>query len=307
MKISAIISTFNRDSFLPGLFDSLKDQTLPYDRFEIIIVNNNSTDSTEKLSLDFINSSNGIKVRYFKEPNQGLSFARNRGIKESAGDLVTFIDDDALPANDFLEKTVHFFDEHQEAGAAGGKILLRFMDKKPGWFNRFLSPLLGYFNHGDRTRIFRNSYFRGSNMTFRRTLFDTFTPFDTRLGRFGTTLTGGEEKELFYRLKNKGIQLWYIADAIVYHLVPAERTTVDFIRKQAEGTGRGKRIQAQIEGNFSILKALISEDLRWGASIFISLFYFITFRFSKAIMILRFRYWVSMALIAKDEKNDKKK
>jgi len=83
----------------------------------------------------------------------------------------------------------------------------------------------------------------------------------------------------------------------VYHLVPPERTTVDFIRKQAEGTGRGKRIQAQIEGNLSILKALISEDLRWGASVFISLFYFITFRFSKAIMILRFRYWVSRALI----------
>jgi len=307
LKISAIISTFNRDSFLPGLFDSLKDQTLPHDQFEIIIVNNNSSDSTEKLSLDFINNSSGIKVRYFTEPNQGLSFARNRGIKESAGDLVTFIDDDALPAKDFLEKTVFFFDEHPGAGAAGGKILLRFMDKSPGWYNRFLSPLLGYFNYGDRTRIFRDNYFRGSNMTFRRTLFDTFTPFDTRLGRFGTTLTGGEEKELFYRMKNKGVQLWYIADAIVYHLVPAERTTVDFIRKQAEGTGRGKRIQAQIEGNLSILKALISEDLRWGASVFISLFYFITFRFSKAIMILRFRYWVSRALIAKDEKNDKKK
>ena len=297
MKISAIISTFNRDSFLPGLFDSLKDQTLSHDQFEIIIVNNNSTDSTEKLSLGFIDNSNGIKVRYFTEPNQGLSFARNRGIKESAGVLVTFIDDDALPAKDFLEKTVLFFDEHPEAGAAGGKILLRFMDKKPGWYNRFLSPLLGYFNYGDRTRIFRSNYFRGSNMTFRRSLFDTFTPFDTRLGRFGTVLTGGEEKELFYRLKNKGVSLWYIADAVVYHLVPPERTTVDFIRKQAEGTGRGKRIQAQIEGNLSILKALISEDLRWGASVFISLFYFITFRFSKAIMILRFRYWVSRALI----------
>ena len=297
MRISAIISTFNRDSFLPGLFDSLKDQTLPHDQFEVIIINNNSTDSTEKLSLEFIGSSNGIKVRYFTESNQGLSFARNRGIKESAGDLVTFIDDDALPANDFLEKTVLFFDEHPEAGAAGGKILLRFMDHKPGWYNRFLSPLLGYFNYGDRTRIFRNNYFRGSNMTFRKSLFDTFSPFDTRLGRFGTTLTGGEEKELFYRLKNKGVGVWYIADAIVFHLVPAERTTVDFIREQAIGTGRGKKIQAKIEGRFSLFRAYLSEGLKWGASIFISLFYFITFRFQKAILILGFRYWVSRALL----------
>jgi glycosyltransferase involved in cell wall biosynthesis len=297
LKISAIISTYNRARFLPGLFDSLKGQTLPADQFEILIINNNSIDETELLSREFADNSNRINVRYFTETNQGLSYARNRGIKEAVHELVTFIDDDALPAEDFLEKTVLFFDEHPEAGAAGGKILLQFMDMKPAWYNRFLSPLLGYYNYGNRTKLFRHDYFRGSNMTFRKSLFDTFEPFDTRLGRFGDILTGGEEKELFYRLKNNGIRLWYIADATVYHLVPAERTTIEFIRKQAEGTGRGKKVQAEIEGGFSVLKAYLSEDLRWGASIFISLFYLITFRFQKAILILRFRYWVSMALL----------
>lgn len=297
MKISAIISTYNRARFLPGLFDSLVKQTLPPSDFEIIIVNNNSTDNTEELSHEFMTGSHAISIRYFTEASQGLSFARNRGIREAEGELLTFIDDDALPAEDFLEKTVRFFDEHPEAGAAGGKILLRFLGKKPGWYNRFLSPLLGYFNYGNKTRIFRSDYFRGSNMTFRRTLFNTFTPFDTRLGRLGEGLTGGEEKELFFRLKKNGIQLWYIADALVYHLVPPERTTADFIRKQATGTGRGKRIQAQIEGNASILLMLMAEDLRWAATVFIALFYFITLRFEKAKMIIRFRYWVSKALI----------
>jgi GT2 family glycosyltransferase len=297
LKISAIISTYNRARFLPGLFDSLKGQTLPPDQFEILIINNNSIDETELLSREFADNSEKINVRYFTETNQGLSYARNRGIKEAVHELVTFIDDDALPAEDFLEKTVLFFDKHPEAGAAGGKILLQFMDMKPDWYNRFLSPLLGYFSYGDRTRLFKHNYFRGSNMTFRKSLFDTCKPFDTRLGRFGEDLTGGEEKELFYRLKNNGIQLWYIADAVVYHLVPAERTTVDFIREQAIGTGRGKRIQAQIEGTSSLIKTLMSEDLKWAASIFISLFYFITFRFRKGIMIIRFRCWVSKALI----------
>jgi glycosyltransferase involved in cell wall biosynthesis len=297
LKISAIISTFNRAGFLPGLFDSLKIQTLPADDFEVIIINNNSTDNTELLSRGFLNNSKGIRVRYFTEINQGLSFARNRGIKEAGGELVTFIDDDALPAKDFLEKSVSFFDEHPEAGASGGKILLRFMSIKPGWYNIFLAPLLGYFNHGNRTRLFKNNYFRGSNMTFRKSLFDTFEPFNTKLGRTGDTLTGGEEKELFYRLKKNGVQLWYNAEAVVYHLVPAERTTADFIMKQAIGTGRGKRIQAQIEGDFSILKTLISEDLRWAATVFISLFYFLTLRFRKGIMIIKFRYWVSRGLL----------
>ena len=307
MKISAIISTYNRARFLPGLFDSLKDQTIHPEDFEVIIINNNSTDETELLSREFLNNIKGVKVRYFTETSQGLSFARNRGIREAAGELVTFIDDDALPAKDFLEKTVRFFDEHPEAGASGGKILLQFIEKKPAWYNRFLSPLLGYFNYGNRTRLFKRNYFRGSNMTFRKSLFDTFEPFSTRLGRTGDILTGGEEKELFYRLKNNGIQLWYNAEAVVYHLVPAERTTVDFIREQASGTGRGQRIQAQIEGDFSILKTLISEDLKWAATVFISLFYFLTLRFRKAIMIIKFRYWVSMALLSNAAGNDKQK
>ncbi len=142
MKISAIISTYNRDQYLPGLFDAFRSQTLPVSDFEVIIINNNSNDNTELLSNEFLKNKEGINVRYYKETNQGLSYARNRGIKEALGELVTFIDDDAIPTEEFLEKTIKFFDEHPDAGAAGGKILLKFLDKKPDWYNKFLSPLL---------------------------------------------------------------------------------------------------------------------------------------------------------------------
>lgn len=299
MKISAVISTYNRAQFLPGLFDSFKSQTLPATDFEVIIINNNSIDDTEELSRAFMNNNAGIKVTCFEETNQGLSFARNRGIKEAAGELVTFIDDDALPANDFLEKTISFFDKHPEAGAAGGKILLQFSGKRPSWYSNFLSPLLGYFNYGNKTRLFKHNYFRGSNMTFRRSLFDAHKPFDTRLGRKGTVLTGGEEKELFYRLKNCGVHLWYNAEAIVYHLVPTERTTVDYIRNQAYGTGKSKKVHAQIEGKYGLIKAYITEIFKWTASFAISLFYFVSFRFRKGIMIFKFRYRVSKGLFSR--------
>lgn len=296
MKISAIISTYNRARFLPGLFDSINNQTLPIDEFEVIIINNNSTDETELLSKEFINNRSKIKVFYYVETNQGLSYGRNRGIIESNFELVTFIDDDALLAMDFLEKTVSFFDEHPDAEAAGGKILLHFTEKKPDWYNPFLAPLLGYFNRGDKTKPFKRDYFRGSNMTFRKSLFDIYKPFDTRLGRMGERLRGGEEKELFYRLKNYGVQLWYNAEAIVYHLVPIERTSHTFIKKQALGTGKSINIQAKIEGKFSLWKAYLSEVIKWGASIAISLYYFIMLRFRKGIIIIKFRYWVSKGL-----------
>ena len=296
MKISAIISTYNRSQFLPGLFDSIKDQTLPADMFEVVIINNNSTDDTERLSHEFCKNKAGIRVSYYTEPQQGLSYGRNRGIAESESELITFIDDDALLANDFLEKSVAFFEKHPGAGASGGKILLHFMSEKPDWYNPFLAPLLGYFNRGDKTKLFRSDFFRGSNMTFRKSLFDVYKPFDTRLGRIGDGLIGGEEKELFFRLKNNGVQLWYNPEAVVYHLVPAERTSDIFIRKQAIGTGKGLKIHAGIDGMLSLWMAYISEILKWTASIAIALYYFISFQQPKGIMIIKFRYWVSMSL-----------
>lgn len=296
MKISAIISTYNRARFLPGLFDSIKNQSLPFDEFEVIIINNNSTDETELLSKQFINNSSGIKVYYYVETNQGLSYGRNRGIAESRYELITFLDDDAVPATDFLEKTVSFFETHPDAGAAGGKILLQFIGKKPDWYNPFLAPLLGYFNSGDKTKPFVRNFFKGSNMTFRKSLFDIFTPFDIRLGRIGNGLIGGEEKELFYRLKNNGVQLWYNAEAVVFHLVPEERTTYNFVKKQALGTGKGLKIQAKIEGDFSLWKAYLAEVLKWIASLTISFSYFIMLQFRRGIIIIRFRYWVSKGL-----------
>jgi len=134
-------------------------------------------------------------------------------------------------------------------------------------------------------------------MTFRKSLFNVNKPFDTRLGRIGDGLIGGEEKELFYRLKNNGVQLWYIAEAIVFHLVPEERTSHDFIKKQALGTGKGMRIQAKIESKFSLWKVYFSELLKWGGSIAISLFYFFSLQFRKGIIIIKFRYWVSTGLL----------
>jgi glucosyl-dolichyl phosphate glucuronosyltransferase len=296
LKISAVISTYNRARFLPGLFDSIRNQSLSVNDFEVIIVNNNSTDDTELLAQEFIRNGSGIKVYYCVEKKQGLSYGRNRGIAESHYELVTFVDDDALLAPDFLETSAAFFEKHPKAGASGGKILLQFMAEKPDWFNPFLAPLMGYFNCGDNTKVFTRSFFKGSNMTFRKSLFDTHSPFNVRLGRIGEGLIGGEEKELFYRLKKNGVEMWYNAEAIVYHLVTVERTTFDFIRKQALGTGKGIKIQAKIEGSFSLWKAYLSELLKWVASISISLYYFILLKIPKGIIIIRFRYFVSKGL-----------
>jgi len=295
--ISAIISTYNRAHFLEGLFDSVIKQTIDSSRYEIVIVNNNCTDNTEEICKKFFESHPEISVNYCIETNQGLSFGRNRGIVESKFEIVTFLDDDAIIAPDFFETTLAFFDLHPEVNAIGGKILLQFMNKKPDWYNPYLASMLGYFNPGDKEKIFTKGFFRGSNMSFRKDIFNRYDGFNTSLGRVGKNLVGSEEKELFFRYKSKGEVMWYVPSTVVYHLVPIERTYPEFVKRQAIGTGSSQRQHALLKGWVSYLFCLISELTKWGVSFFLMLAYILTFRIAVASMLVRFRWWVSIGIL----------
>ena len=92
--ISAIISTYNREKYLPKLFKSICEQD--YINFEILIIDNNSPGNTKELATNFIKSNPKLEIRYFLETQQGLSFGRNRGIKEAKGDFIIFLDNCSL-------------------------------------------------------------------------------------------------------------------------------------------------------------------------------------------------------------------
>jgi len=299
-EISAIISTYNRAQYLDGLFDSILKQTIDSSRYEIVIVNNNCTDDTEEKCQRFMSANPSLKVNYCIEHSQGLSYGRNRGIRESEAEFVTFLDDDAVITENFFEETIAFFREKPHVSAIGGKILLKYLDRKPAWYNPYLASLLGYFNKGDREMPFTNDYFRGSNMSFHRSLFDKYEGFNTSLGRVGKQLYGNEEKELFYRLKEHGEEMWYVPSAVVLHLVPIERTYSDFIKRQALGTGRSQRQHAEVTGKAAVMVAFVKEFLKWGATFALFLGYFFSLRVAVAVMLLRFRFWVSKGFLFND-------
>ncbi len=295
--ISAIISTYNRANYLPGLFESILSQTVNKKEYEIVIVNNNSTDNTEEICKQFMVDHPGISCSYCVEIRQGLSYGRNRGIKESKGEILTFLDDDAVIAPDFFEKTISFFELKPKVNAIGGKILLHYMDEKPAWYNPFIAPILGYFNPGNKTEIFKRNFFRGSNMSFRKKIFEKLGDFDVRLGRSGKNLYGSEEKELFYRFKNSGEEMWYVPEAVVYHLVPIERTKDEFVRRQALGIGKSERVRSLAQSKIKFYISSIKELMKWGASILISIYYLITLKPASSRIILKFRGWVSQGLL----------
>jgi len=295
--ISAIVCTYNREKLILSALNGLKDQSLNSELFEIIIVNNNSTDSTEAVCNQFIENHRQLNCLYVEEKKQGLSFSRNRGIEESSGKYITFLDDDSIPESDFLKVTMEYFENHPEIMAGGGKIQLKYEEEKPRWVNRYLSPLLGYFELGNEIKPFgKRNYPRGSNMSFRKELFKSTGRFNTDLGRKGLSLAGGEEKDLFTRIYNLKLPVIYLPQAVVHHLVPIERTKAFFVKKQANAIGESERIRTKNNGQLIYLGRILQEGVKWLFAIVLFLFYLVTFQIQKARMIICFRFFVTKGL-----------
>ncbi len=301
MEISVAICTYNRERYLPQLFDSIVAQTLNPSQFEIILIDNNSPGNTKELYDEFTRRNPLIVSHYFLETQQGLSHARNRAISEAKAPTITFLDDDAFITPNYLNELIKKFKSYPECGAIGGPIHLHYEAIKPRWENPYLNSLLGYFDKGENEFYFTRDYPRGSNMAFRTLTFEKTGTFNVALGRIGEQLFGGEEKDLFNRIFQAEIPVLYHPKALVYHCVPLERTTYAFIKKQALGTGISERIRSRTEGAGSYWKRLVIEGVKWAGSIGLWCIYALSFRISKGNMILFFRFWVTRGLIFKYE------
>ncbi|WP_445666673.1 glycosyltransferase [Fodinibius sp. AD559] len=291
--ISFVICTYNRAQYLQDTLQSLLENEADPDRFELLIVDNNSSDETPDIAHTFIDTYPNHDIQYIKEPQQGLSFARNRGIKEAKNPIITFLDDDISTDIDFINNWLHFFDTYPNAQCAGGKIEVQFDDPRPHWMSHFLLPLLGHHDWGDRIKKYkRHRYPFGGNMAFKRSVFDEYGFFDTELGRKGNQLKASEEKEFFQRLKNANTDIYYVPNANLYHRVDKQRLTKEYIKRQALGLGQSIALQLKektvadkfVKGAGEIFKMIITLGL--------FLPYTLTFQLSKAVMLIKFRKWI---------------
>jgi glucosyl-dolichyl phosphate glucuronosyltransferase len=226
ISVSIIICTYNRCAVLKKTLASLDEMRVPGEiHWELLIVDNNSTDETPQVVSEFARMTR-INVRCVLEMAQGLSHARNRGIQEAKGDLIVFTDDDITVDRFWLGELIEAF-ESADAIAAGGKVIPQWSSPKPKWFyeNRpySLNLLLAHFDLGDETSE-ASVPPCGANMAFRRAAFLKYGLFRTDLGRYKNVLISGEDTEFFVRLLTAGEKIAYSSRAIVYHPVPKERT-----------------------------------------------------------------------------------
>lgn len=299
--LSLIVCTYNRDKYLYGALQCIAENGFPTEAYEIVLVNNMSTDNTEAECKRFENDYPNVDFRYFVETNQGLSFARNRGIKESQGETLVFLDDDSYIQEGYLNNLQKHLEAHPNADAFGGKILPVFESgEAPKWLSKWNYSWVSAIDMGDKVCPFKGKAFPiGANMGIRRSMISEIGLFNTQLGRSKKNLMGGEEKDLFERIRNHGGSIYYFPDVVVHHVIPPTRTTKEYIMRMGEGVGKSERIRTLSISKSKYLARLFSELVKWGGTFVLWLGFAITGQFEKGNILIAFRRKVTSGLLKK--------
>lgn len=299
MIISFIICTYNRERYIYECLSRLAKNTVQTG-WEIVLVNNNSTDRTAEECQRFAQDYPKADYHYFVETQQGLSFARNRGIQEAKGEWLVFLDDDAMVEPDYIASLQKHLSAHPEAGAFGGQIIPLFEDGEPEWYSKWTMIYVSAMDRGKTVHPFpANKYPIGANMGVKREVIDRVGIFNTVLGRTGNNLLSGEEKDLFNRIHAAGYPILYFPDIQVHHCIPAHRTTKEFIARLADGVGQSERLRTRHIGAAAYCKRLIMECVKWGGTIVLWAFYALQGKFSKGNILVLFRYHVTKTLLSR--------
>lgn len=270
-RISLVIPTHNRAAQLLAALESVVRQDLPAEEWECVVVNNNSTDDTAARFAAFAAAHPAQRLRMVDEPAPGVSYARNRGLAEAAAPIVAFIDDDEHVNAGFLRAYLDFFAAHPDAVVAGGRIIAEYPSGRPAWMSRWVEmPIANPMDFGDAVRPFPAGRVPGGgNMAFRLAGLTPYGGFDPALGRVNGELIGGEENDLFERLLRGGETIWYVPDAVMWHVIPPAKLTEAYFRRLCYHVGISQRLRAAIHRRRA--KALLLEVLKWVATLLLAL------------------------------------
>lgn len=241
MNISVIICTWNNARRLEITLESLLKCIVPDGvRWELVLVNNNCTDDTDRVVKKY---SDKLPFVYVLEPQKGLSRAKNAGLAKATGELVIFTDDDVRVSPEWLNIYWRAYLKQPKGYFWGGPVQSEFED--PHVSQELLTlvkdySIVGFSQPGEGEPKLPGIRFISANWACPRKMLDQIGSFDTSLGLNAVSgkMILGEETDVMNRLIAFGYKRWYLPQALIHHFVPRSKTSLIHIARRTRALGR---------------------------------------------------------------------
>lgn len=301
MRFSFVTCTYNRVDTLRRTLQALINQSFDPKNYQIIVVDNNSDDGTEDMCNKLIQQTSSRNIEYYKEINQGLSFALNRGIKEARGEYIVYVDDDETVGTEHLSRLEAYLTNYSYIEMAASAVIPIYEVAEPLWMSPFTQRLIGgYFNEGTTVKRLKGKKYPGTGHTIiKRVLYDKYGGYNTELGRKGAGLMGAEDKDMAFRLIENNVECYYLPNIPVFHHIPQYKLSKEFFSKLTYAIGQSERVRTLGISKKAYNRRLFDEVIKWIASFVLCFFYFVTLCPPKGLKLLSFRWNVSKGLLEK--------
>ena len=237
--ISVVVCTYNRAALLREALRSLFAQKAQDLTFEIVVVDNNSSDDTPA-TVESLKAESPISLRYFREPRQGNAYARNTGVEKAESSIIAFLDDDCTADENWLATIKSAFDRDPELAFVGGRVLPVWQSDPPSWLNTAHWAPLALLDYGIEARKISGQKPLGlltANIAIRKAVFDELGGFLTSLQRVKGSIGSMEDHEFLQRICRSGRRGLYLPELVTWAGVDPERMTKAYHRRWHTGHG----------------------------------------------------------------------
>jgi glycosyltransferase involved in cell wall biosynthesis len=245
IQITVALPTYNRAGLLRQTLAGVTRQDFPGDRYEVLVIDNNSRDDTRAVVSSFATAR--PSPRHVLEDRQGLDHARNRAIAEARGNIIVFADDDILVESGWLRELTAplLADAAHRIGAVGGEVIPVFPDGLPRWLEGAHTPLAFRTGAGPLTP---SQTPMGANLAIPRWALEKHGRFSTELDRTGKALFSGGDGEMIRRLRAAGLEIWFAPAGAVRHQMPAARLNFRHASRHAFDSARSRVVDRVAQG-----------------------------------------------------------
>jgi glycosyltransferase involved in cell wall biosynthesis len=275
--ISVVVCTYNRAALLKLALRSLFSQRAAGVSFEILVIDNNSTDDTPAVVASLVSES-PVQLSHIPERQQGNAYARNAGVRNARAPIVAFIDDDVVADENWLRVMKSAFDRKPQLSFVGGRVLPVWESEPPSWLTASHWAPLALLDYGNDQLKISGKTPRGlltANIGFRRELFEKVSGFSTALQRVKGAIGSMEDTEFLMRVCRSGNEGMYVPELITRAYIDPERLTKNYHRRWHTGHGHFYGVMNDPEFERSsfrlfgvpshLYKQAAADALQWGS------------------------------------------